>query len=238
MERRLDWGQAPDVLCFVGRTQELETLREWVQDERCRLVALLGIGGVGKTALAARLTEDIAPAFERLYRRTLRDAIPFSEWLAGAIGVLSDQRVLPPEGEAARLTLLQLSRERAGLLVLDNFERVIESGQREGRYRAGYAGYGRLLQAVGEGRHRICLVLTSREAPPELAVLGGAVRTLELGGLSVADGQGLFGRQAPGGQRDGLGDTGRPVRGNSLALKVVGERIREVFGSDLGTWPP
>src|SRR5438067_6342839 len=51
--RRRDWGEAPDVLSFVGRAAEVATLREWVLAERCRLVAVLGMGGIGKTMLAA-----------------------------------------------------------------------------------------------------------------------------------------------------------------------------------------
>src|SRR5207248_9209803 len=38
-EHAEDWGDAPDVLGFVGRAQELATLREWVVDEHCRVVA-------------------------------------------------------------------------------------------------------------------------------------------------------------------------------------------------------
>src|SRR5262245_15148867 len=193
-ERRQDWGEAPDVLGFVGRAEELTTLRAWVLEERCRLTAVLGIGGIGKTALVARLAQDVAPAVQRVYWRSLRDALPTSEWLRGAIRFLSDQRVVPPQDGAARLAvLLQLLRGRPSLLVLDNFETVLEPGEREGRYRDGYAGYGRLLQAIGEGRHQSRLVVTSREAPPELAVLGGAgVRTLRLGGLGVAEGRVLL----------------------------------------------
>src|SRR5438309_6492008 len=47
VERREDWGEAPDVLGFVGRGEELTTLRAWVLEERSRLVAVLGIGGIG-----------------------------------------------------------------------------------------------------------------------------------------------------------------------------------------------
>jgi WD40 repeat protein/transcriptional regulator with XRE-family HTH domain len=233
-----DWGEAPAVHGFVDRAEELRALRAWVLDEGCRLVAVLGIGGIGKTALAARLAQDVAPTFQRLYWRSLRDALPSGDWLAGAIGFLSDQRLVALEGEAARLAaLLRLLRERPGLLVLDNFETVLEPGEREGRYRAGYEGYGRLLRAIGEGRHRSCLVLTSREAPPELAELGGGmVRTLQLGGLGVADGQVLLAdKQLAGSDTDWAALVGH-FGGNGLALKVVGERIREVFGGDLGAF--
>src|SRR5260370_40019502 len=66
LERRQDWGEAPDVLGFVGRTRELATLREWVLEERCRLVVVLGMGGIGKTMLAARVAEAVASPFHRV----------------------------------------------------------------------------------------------------------------------------------------------------------------------------
>ena len=173
-ERVQDWGEAPDTAGFVGRAEELEVLHDWVLDGRCRLIAVLGMGGIGKTSLAARVAQNVAPSFERVYWRSLRNAPPVSEWLAGAIGFLSDQQLVPPPSESERITaLLQLLRSRRCLLVLDNSETLFEPGQREGRYRAGMEGYGRVLQAIGEASHQSCLVLTSREAPPELAALGG-----------------------------------------------------------------
>ena len=187
-QRALDWGEAPDTVRFVGRAEELALLRRWVLDESCRLVAVLGMGGIGKTSLAARLAQTAAPNFERVYWRSLRNAPSVSEWLAGAIAFLSDQRVVPPPSESERITaLVQLLRKRRCLLVLDNSETLFEPGQREGLYRTGMDGYGRLLQAVGETLHRSCLVLTSREAPPELAMLGGGARELELHGLGCTE---------------------------------------------------
>jgi hypothetical protein len=133
--------------------------------------------------------------------------------------------------------LLQLLRGPPTLLVLDNFETVLEPGERQGHDRDGYAGYGRLLQAIGEGRHQSCLFLTSRETPPELAVLGGgAVRTLPLGGLGVAEGRVLLAdKQLAGTPAEWAALIAR-FSGNGLALKVVGESIREVFGGDLGAF--
>src|SRR5207253_2562441 len=50
-ERRQDWGDAPDVLRFVGRHEELAMARDWVVGQHCRVVSVLGIGGIGKTSI-------------------------------------------------------------------------------------------------------------------------------------------------------------------------------------------
>jgi WD40 repeat protein/transcriptional regulator with XRE-family HTH domain len=236
--RRQDWGEAPDTTGFVGRIDELELLSNWVLGERCRLIAVLGMGGIGKTMLVVRLAHRVAPDFERVYWRSLRDAPPISEWLAGAISFLSDQQLVVPAGESEQLTaLLQLLRARRCLLVLDNSETLFEPCQQEGRYRAGMAGYGRLLEAVGEAPHQSCLLLTSREEPPELAVLGGdAVRTLGLSGLGAAEAQVLLAHKQMAGTSQQWAELIARFGGNGLALKMVGETIRELFDGEIGAF--
>jgi hypothetical protein len=68
VERVQDWGEAPDVLSFGGRADELASLRSSVLEERCRLVAVLGMGGIGKTILAARRGADRSRSAGRGWR--------------------------------------------------------------------------------------------------------------------------------------------------------------------------
>src|SRR5439155_20302244 len=123
-------------------------------------------------------------------------APPPGDWLAGAILFLSAQQDVPAEGEEARLRqLLELLRARRSLLVLDNLETVLEPGAAEVRYRAGYEGYGQVLQWLGDAGHPSCLVLTSRESPPGVLPRAGAqgpVRVLRLGGVDVMTGRALL----------------------------------------------
>jgi hypothetical protein len=180
------------------------------------------------------LAWTVAASFERVYWRSLRNAPPVNEWLVGAVGFLSDQQLVPPASESERIAaLVELLRARQCLLVLDNSETLFEPGQREGRYRAGMDGYGRVLQAVGERRHQSCLVLTSREAPPELPMLGGRVRALELHGLGTDEGQVLLGDKQLRGDAQAWVNLVERYGGNGLALKIVAETIRQLFDGDI-----
>jgi hypothetical protein len=69
-----DWGDAPDAARFVNRDAERAMLRQWVLEERSRLVGVVGLGGVGKTLVATRVAQDLAPLFERVCWRSLRNA--------------------------------------------------------------------------------------------------------------------------------------------------------------------
>ena len=74
LEPRVDWGEALAVPTFYGREEELVLLTQWVVQERCRVVSVLGLGGIGKSALAVSLMHQVAPHFEVVIWRSLRDA--------------------------------------------------------------------------------------------------------------------------------------------------------------------
>jgi hypothetical protein len=69
-----DWGEAIDVDFFYDRTAELANLEQWIVADRCRLVVLLGMGGIGKTALSVKLAQQIQHQFDYLIWRSLRNA--------------------------------------------------------------------------------------------------------------------------------------------------------------------
>ena len=72
----MDWGDAPAVTTFYGREWELNLLTTWIVLERCRVVSVLGLGGIGKSTLATKVMHRVAERFEVVIWRSLRDAPP------------------------------------------------------------------------------------------------------------------------------------------------------------------
>lgn len=80
---QVDWGEAPDVSGFTGRQAELTQVQHWLVAERCRLVAVLGMGGLGKTALATRLATQMEHAFAAVVWRYTGCASGYANCIAG-----------------------------------------------------------------------------------------------------------------------------------------------------------
>ncbi len=175
----IDWGEAIDTDIFHGRISEIETLTEWIVRDRCRLMAIVGMGGMGKSALAAKVARLLAGEFEFVIWRSLRNGLPLAALLAELVAFLSQQQ----DVQATPERLLYWLQQHRCLVILDNQETILKSGDRAGYYQADFTNYGDLLQLLGEVNHQSSILLTSREKSAEVGIFEdskGMVRSFAL----------------------------------------------------------
>ncbi len=198
-----DWGEASDVSFFYGRNTEIARVKKWIVQERCRLIVLLGMGGIGKTALSVKLAEEIQETFEFVIWRSLHLAPPLEIILHQLNQFLSQRQdketTILQTLEESISQLIDCLRASRCLLILDKVDSILynsygnESEENsivpanfpdensissayflpQIRYRPGYEGYGELIRRIGDSQHQSCLLLTSREKPGEIAALEG-----------------------------------------------------------------
>ncbi|MBE9097524.1 NB-ARC domain-containing protein, partial [Tychonema sp. LEGE 07203] len=69
-------AEMPKSGIFYDRTTSLTTLKQWILHENTRLLAIHGIIGIGKTAIAAQLVEQIKHEFDFVIWRSLATSPP------------------------------------------------------------------------------------------------------------------------------------------------------------------
>ncbi|MEK7275723.1 MAG: BTAD domain-containing putative transcriptional regulator, partial [Chloroflexota bacterium] len=110
---------------FIGRKTELTRLGNLLANPACRLVTLIGPGGVGKTRLALQAAANLADGFEHgayfIPLASLRDANLVPQAFAQALNLKEEPNRPLIE------TVKEHLRERQLLLVVDNFEQILDA---------------------------------------------------------------------------------------------------------------
>ncbi len=232
----LDWGQAPDIQNFFGRENELNTLEQWIEEDSCRIIAVCGFGGIGKTSLTTILARRVAANFDYVLWRSLRDVPSIGDILRDGFSLFSNRKLqeIPEHLENQLSLLIDYLKDKRCLIVLDNFDSVLVQDENH-RDVVHYEDYAKFLERLGEVQHRSCLIITSREKPEEIAHLEGImpVRIYTLSGIKssevqrVLKGKGLFGNQ------NAWNELTYRYSGNPLALKLISTTIHDVFKGDI-----
>ncbi|NJM61808.1 MAG: AAA family ATPase [Oscillatoriales cyanobacterium RU_3_3] len=202
--------------------------------DRCRLVALLGMGGIGKTALSVKLAQQIQQDFDWIVWRSLDGCAPLNTFLAEIIGSIERQQpanLRETSADAIARAIEYFSVQRC-LLIIDNIEAIMETGKLAGKYRDGYQDYGKFFQKAAQANHKSCVLFTSSEKPQEISLLATRnrqVRVYKIGALDrEAAKQILLDRDLVVEQKD-WNDFIDRYEGNPLALWMISATIANLF---------
>jgi|GEM_PF-779001 len=181
-------GDIPDIGVLVGRVKEIQKLSDMVANGK-RVIAITGMGGMGKTHLSVQLIKNLEGSFKYTVWRSLRDAIPLDKLLPDLIQILSQQeQEFEPADDDSLKSLLQCLEKQSCLVVLDNVETIFQEGLQDSEYKDGYGNYKKLFEIIGRSSHQGCLLLTSRETPKEIMDMidsGLPVGLINLKGLTT-----------------------------------------------------
>ncbi|WP_016951957.1 NB-ARC domain-containing protein [Anabaena sp. PCC 7108] len=232
-----NWQNMSDLEIF-GRDQELATLQKWILQDECRLVAISGMAGIGKTTLTGNLLQRLASnqevRFANIIWLSLENEPTLESLLTELIDLLAPQQCLVPSIG----NLIYHLRLHRYLIIFDAVENIFAKASLAGKYRQGYESYGNLFKQVSKSQHQSCLLLTSIEIPREISVLVGnnsPVRLLKLQGLAIQPAKEIF-------RNRGLTEEGNwenminLYRGNPLALKMLAIMIWELFNGKVGNF--
>lgn len=135
---------------FVGRQDELNLITTHLTDPSCRVLTLLGPGGMGKTRLALQIGQQMSSGPRRyqdgiyfIPLATVHDETLLISTISQRLG-LRPEKQIPPWQQ-----ILTYLRDKEMLLVCDNFEQLIGSAT--------------LLATLSAAAPQVQLLITSRE---------------------------------------------------------------------------
>ena len=176
----IDLTDAPELPYFYDRTSELSTLKQWILQANTRLITIYGLSGIGKSAIALKLIEQIQTEFDYIIWLSLTNT-PALSTLQTELKQFFGRSQQPPLP-----TIIDYFRSSRCLVILDDVQNIFKSSQLAGQYLTDYEDYGKFFKQIATSSHQSCLILLSWEKPREITALEAVnrpARTLHLQGL-------------------------------------------------------
>ncbi|MGI8501311.1 MAG: tetratricopeptide repeat protein [Hassallia sp.] len=210
-------GNSPKSLAYwQGRKTEIAQINQWLTDENTFLIGIEGIGGTGKSMLAAKIYEEVE-GFPQRFWGDVSNGASFSDL---ARQVLTEFGFRVPEQEAKLVdALVKCLRSGQFLLIIDNLESLLQPDRQWGSL-----FYGDFFNAWVEYGGNSKVLVSTRERP-ELK----GFEWLTLKGLQVQEGVALL---TALGIRGDLGEFVELVDGHPLMLRLVADLLKEEYSQD------
>jgi hypothetical protein len=183
-----DLTLAPQIIDFYNRENELATISNWVFKQNTRLIAVLGLWGIGKTTLVKRFIDLNLEQFEVVIWKSLKFPKSLDLWLNDLLNTCQKE---PKESTDNKIQqLLEVLSNHKCLIVLDDFQNLFAVGQMAGNYQPEYSSYQHFLKLIAEIQHQSHFILISQEKSAEMNYLNqenSPIQCLELSGFEAID---------------------------------------------------
>ncbi|YAF95067.1 MAG: tetratricopeptide repeat protein [Nodularia sp. CChRGM 3473] len=211
-------GDSPKSLAYwQGRTEEIAKIQQWLTDKNTFLIGIEGIGGTGKSTLAAKIYDEIG-GFPKRFWADVGNGASFSDL---ARKVLQEFGFPVPEQETQLVeALIRCLRTGQFLLIIDNLESVLQTDRQWGSL-----FYGDFFNALVESGSNSKVIVTTRERPESPK----GFTWLTLKGLQVEEGVALL---TALGIRGDLAEFVKLVDGHPLLLRLVADLLKEEYSQD------
>lgn len=225
-----DLTLAPQIIKFYNRETELKTLADWIFNQNIRLISILGLSGIGKTALVKKFVDLNLEQFEVIIWRSLKYPQPLDLLVNDFLHIFQEE---PQNTIQAKLQqLFTILNEKKCLIILDDVQNIFERGELAGKYNIPYQDYQNFFTMLTATQHQSNIILISQEKCAEMQCLDQQlypIKCLELLGLddiSILENTNLN-------NQDVWLKLIQLYEGNLIYLKEVVSLIQDIYDGEL-----